>query len=169
MPNFNEVESRGRVRGHGNEERIRRVRRTQRVQALFSTARRGRPAGALGSLRQEPWHGPFRNDSRGREQVYRVRLQEAEEVADPKNRPNDGRLFLKVDVYTFILLCMNTANSITAGTKFYFRGNMGSAGFSGVVTKVDDGWFWYTDLATGIASKAPSPVALFGTAQWVVS
>jgi hypothetical protein len=78
-------------------------------------------------------------------------------------------LFLKVDVYTFILLCMNTANSITAGTKFYFRGNMGCVGFSGVVTRVCDGWFWYTDLATGTASKAPSPVALFGTAQWVAS
>ena len=61
---------------------------------------------------------------------------------------------------------MNTTQ-ITAGTRFQFAGNMGCDGFSGRVTKVEDGWFWYVTDA-GRVSAAPSPVALFNTPGWKV-
>ena len=98
-----------RIGADGSQEGSRRVRRPQQVQALLTSSRRGGPAGALGSVRQEPGLGSLRAHPAGHGQVYRVRLQKAEEVGAPKNRPDHGRLYLKVDVYRFILLHMNRA------------------------------------------------------------
>lgn len=58
-------------------------------------------------------------------------------------------------------------NAITAGSKIRFRGNMGADAFDATVTLVADGFFWYTK-ANGEKSRAPSPVGLLRTAQWVV-